>query len=407
MASFDENSTERPGASFFLFLVWTFIIVARPQDYMSFLVPARPVLVMTILTLLAMFFDKTVSFRSLFGARELKLVLAFYLVMIASIPFAVNRGVAFRFAFIAMPSVLLYFSAAIIQVNSLKRLNRVMAVIAMSLLVSASFYAADALARRGFRVTVGQTYDPNDIAMLFATFIPAALYLLFGPYGIKMKMVSAAAVLLAAAGIMLSGSRGGFLAFAVILVTFLLSRAPRIRAFARIGIVALLALVFINYFAIVEGRFQNFGEDYNFSEENGRLNIWKQNLVLIAQNPVLGSGAGCSDVALGLYRAEVGGTQAWQVSHSSLLQFAVDNGIPAFIVFLVLNILAIANVRRIRRDRGHPLSNVAFFVELSFYGFWVGGLLLSHAYSINLFLLLGISAALRLLYENRHFRAAS
>ncbi len=76
---------------------------------MSFLVPARPVLVMTILTLLVMFFDKTVSFRSLFGARELKLVLAFYLVMIASIPFAVNRGVAFRFAFIAMPSVLLYF----------------------------------------------------------------------------------------------------------------------------------------------------------------------------------------------------------------------------------------------------------------------------------------------------------
>jgi O-antigen ligase len=80
------------------------------------------------------------------------------------------------------------------------------------------------------------------------------------------------------------------------------------------------------------------------------------------------------------------------------LQAAVEAGIPGFIVFVLLNIVAIINLRRIRRDRGDPLSRLAFFVELSFYGFWTGALLLSLAYSVSLYLLLGLSAALRYLH---------
>jgi O-antigen ligase len=190
------------------------------------------------------------------------------------------------------------------------------------------------------------------------------------------------------------------LAFGTTVIIFLMGRAPKIGMIARVAIVAVLVLVSVNYSEIVEERFQNFGNDYNFSEENGRLNIWKQNVAIISENPFLGTGAGCSTISLGLYGAQVGGNQAWYSSHSSVFQFAVDNGIPAFIVYCILNILAIVNLRRIRRYEGHPLSNIAFFVELSFYGFWVGGLLLSHAYSINLFVLFGISASLTYFYRN-------
>jgi hypothetical protein len=55
------------------------------------------------------------------------------------------------------------------------------------------------------------------------------------------------------------------------------------------------------------------------------------------------------------------------------------------------------NLRRIRRSRGNPLSLIAFFVELSLYGFWVSGFFLSHGYSSNLYFLLALSAALRYL----------
>ena len=96
-------------------------------------------------------------------------------------------------------------------------------------------------------------------------------------------------------------------------------------------------------------------------------------------------------------RAREGGLQAWQATHSSIIQILVETGIPGFVVFALLNIFAILNLRRIRRSRGHPLSLIAFFVELSLYGFWVSGFFLSHGYSSNLYLLLALSAALRYL----------
>lgn len=198
---------------------------------------------------------------------------------------------------------------------------------------------------------------------------------------------------------MMSRSRGGVMALVVVIAFFLLSSVPRIRGAAKIAVVLILAFVFINYFSMVQGRFENMAEDYNLNDENGRINLWKQNLIILSENPVLGTGAGCSAVALGLWRAREGGTQTWLTPHSSVLQIAVEAGIPGAVIFVILNFLAVRNLRRIRRNRDHPLSRLAFFVELSFYGFWTGGLLLSHGYSIHLYLLLGISAALRHLYE--------
>jgi O-antigen ligase len=394
---------ERYGPSFICFLIWTFIIVTRPQDYMPFLAAIRPVLLISIITLIVMFFERTGSSADVIRTREMKLIIALYLIMLLGIPFSVHRGAALRFVIVVMPSAILFIIACMMQLTSLRRMNTTAAVIAVSMLFSASMYIVAALAHSGFRTQASQTYDPNDIAMIFATFIPMCLYILFGPYGFKMRIISIAAIILASAGIMLSGSRGGVLALAAVVLIFLVSRAPRVRVVARIAVAAILVLVFINYFGVVEGRFENFDNDYNFSDENGRINIWKQNLAILAQNPVLGTGAGCSTISLGLYRAQIGGSQAWQTTHSSVLQYAVDNGIPALILYIILNIMAIANVRRIKKDRDHPLSNIAFFVELSFYGFWAGGLLLSHAYSINLLLLIGFSVALRRLYEQGLF----
>jgi O-antigen ligase len=167
-----------------------------------------------------------------------------------------------------------------------------------------------------------------------------------------------------------------------------------------VAAVVLLAFVFMSYFSVVEGRFQDMGEDYNLVDENGRINLWKQNLAILGENPVLGTGTGCSAVALGLFRAREGGSQTWLTPHSSILQVAVETGIPGVFVFIILNFLAIRHLRRVRGDRDHPLSRPAFFVELAFYGFWAGGLLLSHGYSVNLYFLLGISAAIRYLYTN-------
>jgi len=398
--------TERLGPSFILFLVWTFVIIARPQDYLLFLMPLRPVLSICIVTLIVMFLERVELPRGMSRLAEVRLVFLFYLVMVIGIPFAAHRGVAFRFLLTVMPATLIYFLVCIIQLRSMRRLNLTAGVIGVSVLFSAGVYMVEAVSYQGFRAAASATYDPNDIAMLFATFIPLCLYVMLAEYGWKTRALSAAALFLAAAGVMLSRSRGGVLALAVIVVVFLLSSVPRIKGTAKIVTVVVLAIVFLNYFSAVEGRFENMGSDYNLSDEKGRFNIWKQNAAILAENPVLGVGAGCSTLALGIFRERTGGTQAWQPTHSSLVQIAVETGIPGFILFVVLNVLAIVNLRRIRRDRGDPLARFAFFVELSFYGFWAGALLLSHGYSVSLYFLLGLSAALRYLHRRSVTSAA-
>ncbi|NLT22399.1 MAG: O-antigen ligase family protein [Syntrophorhabdus sp.] len=393
-------STERLGPSFICFLIWTFISIARPQDFMVFLVPLRPVLVICVVTIAMMFLEGVSLPRGIFKLTEVRLVLLLCLVMLVGTPFAVHRGVSFSFLTTVMPATLLYFLVTVIQVRSLRRLQVTAAVAVVSLLFCASLYILEASAYQGFRAAASAMYDPNDAALLFATFVPLCLYLLFAWQGRVMKVLSVAAACLAAAGIMMSRSRGGVLSLAVVIVILFLSSVPRIRGIAKVAAVVLLAFVFMSYFSVVEGRFQDMGEDYNLVDENGRINLWKQNLAILGENPVLGTGTGCSAVALGLFRAREGGSQTWLTPHSSILQVAVETGIPGVLVFIILNLLAIRQLRRVRGDRDHPLSRPAFFVELAFYGFWAGGLLLSHGYSVNLYFLLGISAAIRYLYTN-------
>ncbi|MBP1747635.1 MAG: O-antigen polymerase [Deltaproteobacteria bacterium] len=395
-----DKQKEGFSPSFICFLVWTFIVIGRPMDYISFLLPLRPVLVMTVLTLIVMFFERRGLPDGMFRRPEVRLVLLFYLIMLVGIPFAVHRGVAFRFVTTTMTATIIYFFVCMIQLRSMRRLHLTAVTIALSVLFSSSIYIIDAARYQGFRAAASAMNDPNDIAMVFTTFIPVCLYVLLAGHGWKNRLIAMLAACIAAAGIMMSRSRGGVLALAVVIVAFFLGSAPKIRGTAKIAVVIVLAFIFINFFSAVEGRFQDMDQDYNLSDPNGRINIWRQNLSIIGENPLLGAGAGCSAVALGLFRASEGGTQAWQTSHSSIFQIAVETGIPGLIVFLALNIYTIVHLRRVRRGRDHPLSRFAFFVELSFYGFWVGGLLLSHGYSGNLYLLLGITASIWYLHEH-------
>lgn len=400
METQNSISAERLGPSFICFLIWTFIAIARPQDFMAFLVPLRPVLVICVITIAVMFLEGVSFPRGMLRLTEVRLVLLLCLIMLIGAPFAVHRGVSFSFLTSVMPATILYFLVTVIEVRSLRRLQVTAATTVVSLLFCASLYIVESSAYQGFRAAASAMYDPNDVALLFATFIPLCLYLLFAWQGRAMKVLSVVATCLAAAGIMMSRSRGGVLALAVVIVILFLSSVPRIRGVAKVAAVVMLAFVFINYFSVVEGRFHDMGQDYNLVDENGRINLWKQNLTIMGENPVLGAGTGCSAVALGLFRAREGGSQTWLTPHSSILQVAVETGVPGALVFIILNILAIRHLRKVRKDRDHPLSRPAFFVELAFYGFWAGGLLLSHGYSVNLYFLLGISAAIRHLYTN-------
>ena len=384
-------------ASFICFLLWTFTLIARPQDYLPFLIPLRPVLILTILTVLLMILEKVPIPRGIFRLREVRLLGAFYAIVLLGVPFAVHRGVALNFALFYFLSTTVFFMAALIQVRSSERLLLLAWVVTVALFFSSGAYLETAVRSmsQGFRADASQVYDPNDIAMVFVTFLPICLYVFFSPVGIIRKIVSTLTVLCAAVGVVGSGSRGGMLALFVVMACMAVLKIPRWKRTLKVLTVVMLVGFVVNFFSTMETRFQGLEDDYNITSEGGRLHIWGQNLEILAERPILGVGGSCSAIALGLRRISEGGLQAWQVTHSSPLQVAVETGIPGFIIYAILNVGAVLIVRRVRKSKGHPHALAAFFVEISFYAFWVGGLFLSHAYSSNLFLLLAMAGTIR------------
>jgi len=179
--------TERLNPSFICFLIWTFIVIARPQESISFILPLRPVLAITVVTLIVMFFERRGLPDGVFKRPEVRLVLLFYLIMLAGMPFAVHKGVAFRFLTTAMLATILYFLVCVIQLRSMKRLHITAVTIALSVIFSSSLYIVEAVRYQGFRAAAGTTYDPNDIAMVFTTFMPICLYVLLAGHGWKTK----------------------------------------------------------------------------------------------------------------------------------------------------------------------------------------------------------------------------
>ena len=401
----ENHSAERQTSgrmSFVSFSVWTFIMIARPQDYWPFLMPFRPVLFISALTLAAMLFKGFRFPEGFLHLREVRLIVWLYIIMIVGIPFAVHKGVAFNFVFTVFPRTLLYFFVFLIQVQSLRRLNTIAWVAVGGAMFSGLNYLGDTLfaGAVGSRVYASQTYDPNDIALMFVTYLPLSVYFVFFGDSKRKRIISIIAALTMAAGIVISQSRGGALALACILLALIFLKTPRLKGGSKVVTVVVLIGISLPFYPALEKRFQNMRDDYNLSDEGGRLNIWKQNLRILRSHPFFGVGANCSTVALGFYRAKQEGLQAWQVTHSSLIQVAVETGIPGLIVFLVLNIGAIANLRRIRKGLDHDLSLLPFFLEICFYGFWASALFLSHGYSINLYFLLAMSASVRWLNEN-------
>ncbi len=383
----------------FAFLwIWTFVLIGRPQDYITFLIFLRPVAMISALTLISMILAGIKFPDGINRNREVRFLLIFFMIMMVGIPFAVHRGVAFHFVFSAFPGTLLYFIIFIILVNSEKRLNSVAwAAVAGAVFISLNYIKDTILAGNvGYRVYASQMYDPNDVAFLLVTYLPLTFYFFLVKHKFMTKIFFLLASISMAVSILIAQSRGGILAFAVIIIAMMRIKTDAWRGGRKFFVVILLLSVLAYYLPVAGERFHNIGSDYNVSDEKGRLNIWKQNLLILMENPIFGVGANCSSIALGLRRAENrDGVQAWQVPHSSIIEVAVETGVPGFIVYVLLNLGAIANLRRMRTEMELKRSLLPIFLGISFYGFWTSALFLTQGYSIHLFFLLAMSASMR------------
>jgi putative inorganic carbon (HCO3(-)) transporter len=259
------------------------------------------------------------------------------------------------------------------------------------------------------------SYDPNDIALLQVMALPLIVYL-YSTSSRRLKVVLAGMALLCLYGIVLTQSRGGFLAL-VVAGSLILSRSSMSRS-AKLSIVALGIVVF----GVLAGTawkerirtMWNPQTEYD-QTAGGRTEVWKASLVLLATHP-WGVGIDNFVTAEGLSH---GGTGKWSASHNSFLEIAVELGIVGLVIFIRLLRGAMKTFQQIRMsirpraptqlirhapsrppiktqeldERGH-VFHIAEAVEATFWGFIVGGFFLSQAYNAMLYIVLALSLVL-------------
>ena len=114
---------------------------------------------------------------------------------------------------------------------------------------------------------------------------------------------------------------------------------------------------------------------------------------LMLEYPLFGVGIGQNVLALN----EVGAPR-WSLVHNVYLQIAVDLGIPALVVYLLLFRCAVRSVgeaKHVWRRRGVELQYLAQGLQISLIGFAVAALFYPVAYHLFFYYLLGVAVAVK------------
>jgi O-antigen ligase len=187
-------------------------------------------------------------------------------------------------------------------------------------------------------------------------------------------------------------SRAGF----IFLATTLLLYLGRLKK-GRSGIVLLLLLLLVLTLN-VDGFIARLGTIGDVQTDGSAHERWETTwkaFHLMATYPLTGVGIGQSIIALN----DIGGVR-WRNIHNVYLEIAVDLGIPALLVYLLLFYRALRSVAEARRAwSAHDvdLYYLAQGLEISLIGFAVAAMFYPVAYHLFVYYLLGLAVAVKAL----------
>jgi len=258
------------------------------------------------------------------------------------------------------------------------------------------------------RLSVGSTFDPNDLAMVLVTILPLAVIFFLNASG-KMKIVLGAMMGMILLAIILTGSRGGFLGLVAVVGYLAFKRYPGIDGgkgkvyffrklmITTVAVSAFLALSPPEYIERISSLL-NIEDDYNVSDSRkGRLAIWSSGVDIMLSYPY-GVGVGAFPAAQGML-AEDG---AYKTAHNSLILIGVELGVLGLLLFLSFYILAIKHLAKIKTattPETREMFQFGIAMKASLLGFFVTSFFLSQAYSQLFYCIVALSVLLSLFYE--------
>lgn len=190
-------------------------------------------------------------------------------------------------------------------------------------------------AREGFMRIGGTIGSPNTASSYLTVLLSIAGGLLFTNLGRLYKILASAVIALGGVALILTFSRGGWMALAtsLILFGFFLSRRRGLSLRGPIAILVILTLLYLPFHNVISARL--FGDDKGSAAS--RIPLMHLAFRIFADNPVLGVGANNFSVAMGPYlTAEFRHGFVYAVHNKYLLVLCETGigGLAAFLAFL-------------------------------------------------------------------------
>lgn len=229
---------------------------------------------------------------------------------------------------------------------------------------------------------LGLLHDPNDLAMAFVMALP----LLWAGWRSKAMLRNIILIALPSVavlyGIFLTRSRGGVLAFVVIMCLTLARRIGTVAA-------TLLFIVLMTggmAASLASGRQVSLSDD----STTGRLDAWSEGLQMLKSEPVLGVGYGQFNEHHDL------------TAHNSLVLCFAETGLVGYFFWLGLLLLTYVQIRSLKnipeeRPIDRQIKQTAVSLEHAIVGFMIAAFFLSRTFVPLLYLLVGLSVALVLI----------
>lgn len=286
------------------------------------------------------------------------------------------------------------------QLDSKSRLRTIMLVMTLSFAfygVKGGVWGLILQDARIIRGPGGLLLDNNDFSLAMVMNLPFLHYLAFTEQNRHFRNFLRAATLLTVMTIVMTGSRGGFLAMAVVFFAMVLK--SRYKQYALPGALA-GALVFL---AVIPDHYRERLASIRTAAEDdasaiGRLKAWAVAWEMIKANPSFGVGFRNFTYRYREHDPSSEGSIV-RVAHNSYLQIWSETGTFALLFFLGSigsSILLLRRIQRRNRVRDGPVwvGHYAAAIEVSLYGYLMGAMFLNRGHFDFMYQLVAIAVAL-------------
>lgn len=385
-------------------LVFTIVAFFKPQLLFPPLAAIPNMALIIALVTLAVYVPEQLKLEGRLTARprELNLLLLLCLAALLSMPLAQVRAEAWRaFNDMFLKAVVIFI--VIINVVRTERRLKGLFFIALAVALVASVttlnsYRTGERMVEGYRATGilgGTLEDPNDMSLFLVTVLPIAVALLLGARGWLTKIMYALCVVIMAGGIVVTFSRGGFLAlFGVILfLAYKIGRRrPLLGATTGLALFAVLALAPGNYVGRLASIVHPSLDEAGSAQE--RSGLLAQSIKETIKNPIFGLGIGNFHLK----------TERDKPTHNAYTQVSSEMGIPALVIYLMFLVTPFIALRRMEHEtynvEGYArLHALAIGLQASLVGYMIGSFFLSVAFYWFVYYLVAYAVCLRRVYE--------